>query len=117
MLISALNPRPIDLLQRLLIPPGLAAVVHRLEQRRHLGERVGQRLGAVAQMLVQPPLPRPPRLRFFRLQPLPEMLPHQRMRVELVWCVMALRCEQSKVTQLVEQAQPVAVRQPAQLLG
>ena len=47
-LVAARDPRPIDLVQRLLMPPRLAAVMHRLEQRRHLGEGVGQRLGAVA---------------------------------------------------------------------
>ena len=94
-LIATRDPRPIDLVERLLMPARLAAVEHRLEQRRHLLQRVGlvllrQRL----EVLVQPRVPRPPRLGMLLPQLRPEMLPHQRMRVHLVRRVAARRRDQ-----------------------
>ena len=91
-------------------------MVDRLEQRRHLGEAVGMLLLRHGlQMLVQPKMPRLPRL----FVPVPElrsaMLAHEGMGVQLVRVVMAGRRQQAKVTELVQQVAPtdlVKRRQP-----
>ena len=73
----------IDLVQRLLVSPGAAAVGDGVIERREIGERRRRAfVGRVAQMVVEAAVRRLPR-RFVRLlQPFAEPFAHQRMGVE-----------------------------------
>ena len=55
---------------------------HRRIERRHLLDGLGQRLRLLLQVLIQPPVPLPPRLRLLPPELLPEVLAHQRVGVE-----------------------------------
>ena len=97
----------INLVQRLLPPPRLAAMVDRLEQRRHLGEAVGPVLvRQVLQMLIQPLMSGLPGFWPLGAQPRTEVLAHEGMRVQLVRCVVAFRRQKAKLAEFGEMLLP-----------
>ena len=81
-LVLAPDALPPNLIERLLVLPRPAPMHHRRIERRHLLDRLGQRLRLPLQVLIQPPVPLPPRLRLLPPELLPEVLAHQRVRVE-----------------------------------
>ena len=75
----------VNLIERLLVPPGAAAVGDSLVERREVFERRRLAfLGRVAQVLVEPAMGGIPCRLVHRLQPLAEPLAHQRMGVERI---------------------------------
>ena len=99
-LVAPLNPPPVHLVQRLLVPAGPAAVRHRRVERRHLLDRVGvfRRHGFV--VLVQPAVRLPPGGGDFAPQLLAEVLADQGVGVQRVGAVLALRRDQLQPAQL-----------------
>jgi len=85
-------------------------MVDRLEQRCHVGEGVRPVLRLFLQMLIQPLMPRLPGILPLDSQPRPKMLPHERMCIQLIWCVMARLGEQAEAAEMGEQFLPNHLR-------
>ncbi len=91
---------------------------HRRIERRHLLDRVGPLLRLPLEVLIQPPVPLPPRLRLLQLELLSEILTHQRVSIEPL-CILRLRPagQQPHVPQGRHRLVPFALRQPGQRVG
>ncbi len=73
---------PPNLDERLLALPRPDPMHHRRIQRLHIRQRVRLIFRLLAQVLIQPPVPLLPSLLLLLPQPLREILPHQRVRIE-----------------------------------
>ncbi len=116
-LVAALDAAEVHVVERLLVPPGAAAVVDGLEEGLHLREGVGEGFAHLAQVIVEPGVGLPKACRRFLRELRPEVLAHERVAVQGAVVLPVGIGQQTQAAQAVDSVIPVALCHAHQGIG